>query len=155
MPTIHVIRGLPASGKTTLAKTFITPGTMYINRDTLRTIVGYESPACFEDPKERNYHEALVTRIEKDLFKTASDSDLNIVYDNVNGQETLWMVKQYCSRYNILNHCVIASVDTCVARQTNRERKVPSDVIQSFADRYEILINAELCTKKGWLTYEH
>ncbi|UUU28752.1 AAA family ATPase [Streptomyces sp. CA-210063] len=137
MPEVHVMTGLPASGKTTAARKLQaeSEGRMRrVNLDDLRTML--DIPA----PERRSYaHEQTVLAIQDAAVRAAVDGGFDVVVDNthmtphipkrlkaaVAGQATF-----------VVHDFTDVPVEECVRRDAERERPVGEEIIRLLADKH-------------------
>lgn len=81
---LHVMRGLPASGKSAFAKKLVadTGNTVRINRDDLRSL-------CF-DSKWTRFREQYIISVEKVMAISAFQQGMNVVIDDTNLANNIW-----------------------------------------------------------------
>jgi len=77
MQSLTITRGLPASGKSTwaLEQVKLFPGTVRVNRDTIRQMLGV---------KWNTKLEKLVSQIRDDSIRSALASGRNVICDDTN-----------------------------------------------------------------------
>lgn len=123
---IIILRGLPASGKSTFAKKL--QRVVRLNRDTTREEVFPNS----EFSRER---EELITRMHEDMARAALKAGQTVVIDDMNLRERYvhrW-VDISGGDYSIVDFPV--DVDEAVARDATRPVPVGEDVIRDIAKR--------------------
>ena len=88
MQTLTILRGLPGSGKTTLASKMLagaTTPTIRINRDDLRAmIVGKDNDLYGGTKSGVNAREKLVRNMRDALIKCALESGTDVIVDDTN-----------------------------------------------------------------------
>ncbi|MFE5296682.1 AAA family ATPase [Streptomyces sp. NPDC056632] len=146
MPVVHVMTGLPASGKTTAARALQerSEGRMRrVNLDDLRTML--DLPA---GDRRSHTHEQTVLGIQDAAVRAAVDDGFDVVVDNthltphipkrlkaaVAGREATFVVHDFTD----------VPVDECVRRDAARERPVGEEIIRILADKHA------KATRGGW-----
>jgi predicted kinase len=134
MPKLTVLVGLPASGKSTLARKIVAKDpdhTIRVNNDDIRKM--------FWGHPHTSYNEGLVKRILMSVLTESSISKFNIVIDNLNlGQNT----KVYGAWASINNYefeviLVDTPIEECIRRDLLREVTVGEKVIRQFVKGFE------------------
>ncbi|MFG3497790.1 AAA family ATPase [Streptomyces sp. NPDC047928] len=138
MPVVHVMTGLPASGKTTEARRLQAEsgGRMRrVNLDDLRTMLDVPAPE-----RGRSYtHEQTVLAIQDAAVRAAIGDGFDVVVDNthltphipkrlkaaVAGQATF-----------VVHDFTGVPVEECVRRDGARERSVGEEIIRLLADKH-------------------
>lgn len=146
-----MMRGLPASGKSTEAKEIVEQGGwVRLNRDLLRTMLHFE--------KFTGRNEGLTVDAEKYLATSFLKAGTNVVVDDCNlgdSHRDMWsnVAKETESKFEVMD--VATPVSTCRFRDMERERKVGADVITNMALRYGLHPKPEkgyiLCDLDGTL----
>lgn len=133
MPTIILVRGIQASGKSEFAKTWAAtdPETrVRVNRDEIRSMIsGTRSTILSRDL------EHLVTRIEKSIALTALRSGRSVVIDAMN------LRPHYVRPWLSLGYPVEfvdfpVSLDLALARNESRGGRIPEEVIRTTYAAY-------------------
>lgn len=129
MSKLILLRGLPASGKSTKAKELIEAGAVRVNRDLLREMMNF-SEFRFE---------SIVVDTEKYIVRQVLDKDKSVVIDDCNlnpANEDMW--RSIATEYDV--EFEVVEVDTpvaeCILRDSLREKQVGADVIVSMALQY-------------------
>ncbi|MGW0119762.1 phosphatase domain-containing protein [Streptomyces sp. NPDC003327] len=147
MPVVHVMTGLPASGKTTAAHALqeAAEGRMRrVNLDDLRAMLDRPAP---ERGRSRT-HEQTVLGIQDAAVRAALDDGFDVVVDNthltphipkrlkaaVMGRDATFVVHDFTD----------VPVDECVRRDAARERPVGEEIIRILADKHA------KATRGGW-----
>jgi predicted kinase len=143
---ILVLRGLPASGKTTYARKWISEDSeqrIRFNRDDIRNMLGeYKVPS----------KEDLITSIYYHFLDEAMISGYDIVLDNMNLNKTsLSELETFVKNTNydfdrtpIGIHYTIeykdffnVPIETCIERDKAREKPIGENVIRSIYNKYK------------------
>lgn len=130
-PKLLALVGLPASGKTTYAKTLVAKGWVRVNKDDLR--------AMLHDSKFSKANEAFVLKLRDDVIVRALTSGQNVVVDDTNLD-----AKHVIQFQNIATTFEAdfdykffdVSVKECIKRNALRDKPVPEKVIYSMYERY-------------------
>ena len=125
--TIHLMQGLPASGKSTYVRGNFTNGELVVSRDQLRKMFGLTSKGILDNAGEKE-----VTKVQMALVRDAIQRGQDVVIDNTNLN---WNAAQpfYKLGVNVVPHVMDTSVDECVRRNALREDRVPDGVIERMA----------------------
>jgi predicted kinase len=134
MPKLTVLVGLPASGKSTLARKIVAKDperTIRVNNDDIRKM--------FWGHPHNSPRESLVKFIIDSIIQSASYSSLNIVVDNLNlggniNRYKAWAISHVYEFEVIL---VDTPIEECVRRDALREFSVGEKVIRQFAKGFE------------------
>jgi len=130
MGKIVMLKGLPASGKSTLAKEMLKSGGNYyrVNRDLLREML------FFSD--WRGSREELVVTVEMDAVHDILMSGASVIIDDTNLSEShdnMW--REYADSHGAKFEIIIVDtpLDECIARDEKRDKKVGKSVIVGLA----------------------
>ncbi|MEV0446929.1 AAA family ATPase [Streptomyces sp. NPDC050600] len=146
MPVVHVMTGLPASGKTTAARALQeqSEGRMRrVNLDDLRSMLDVPG-----GDRRSHAHEQTVLEIQDAAVRAAVDDGFDVVVDNthltphipkrlkaaVAGRAATFVVHDFTD----------VLVDECVRRDAARERPVGEEIIRILADKHT------KATRGGW-----
>ncbi|GHG11702.1 MULTISPECIES: phosphatase domain-containing protein [Streptomyces] len=146
MPVVHVMTGLPASGKTTAARALQerSEGRMRrVNLDDLRTMLDLPS-----GDRRSRAHEQTVLDIQDVAVRGAVDDGFDVVVDNTHltphiprrlkaaltGREATFVVHDFTT----------VPTDECVRRDAARERPVGEEIIRILAQKHA------KATRGGW-----
>ncbi|MFI8425791.1 AAA family ATPase [Streptomyces sp. NPDC085479] len=146
MPVVHVMTGLPASGKTTAARALQerSEGRMRrVNLDDLRTMLDLPS-----GDRRSRAHEQTVLDIQDVAVRAAVDDGFDVVVDNTHltphiprrlkaalaGREATFVVHDFTA----------VPTDECVRRDAARERPVGEEIIRVLAEKHA------KATRGGW-----
>jgi predicted kinase len=131
---IIMTKGLPASGKSTWAKSYISewPEFKRINKDDLR--------AMMHDSKHSKAREAFIIDARNTLINLALDQGFSVIVDDTNFNpihETY--LRDLCSQRSIdfeIKDFTYVDLDTCLERNRKRENSVPEKVIYDMYYKY-------------------
>ncbi|MFD9133989.1 AAA family ATPase [Streptomyces bottropensis] len=141
MPVVHVMTGLPASGKTTAARKLQAESEgrlRRVNLDDLRTMLDVPLP---EGAGRRSYaHEQTVLAIQDAAVRAAVDDGFDVVVDNTH--MTPHIPKRLKAAVAGLGTFVVhdftdVPVEECLRRDAERERPVGEEIIRILADKHE------------------
>lgn len=135
MPTLHVTRGFPASGKTTWAEALCaTSATVNINRDDIRRQLGIGQHGT--DAQEDG-----VTAVQSALFTAAVDNGSDIVLSDTNLRPRRLrplLTRAVAAGYSVKVHDFRPELHELLRRNAAREdaRRVPEAVIRDLWSRF-------------------
>lgn len=137
MKVMIICRGIPASGKTTWAKSWVekSPAT---RRRVCRDDIRFQMYGKYAGSDINEY---AVTREEHRQIRDALTNDLEVVVDATNlNIKTLKKLQSIAHEFGRVIHVESfdVSVEDAIARDAVREKKVGEAVIQMFAERYNI-----------------
>lgn len=136
MNKLYIIRGLQASGKTTLAKEIVAKNpekTIRLNRDSIREMFGTTWSKELE---------SIVKYVEYNTMIEALGEGFDVVIDDVSNysDKTIEMINQYLSR---LSHKIsieyidlFTPLEECIKRDSFRQKPVGEEVIRKTFKRY-------------------
>lgn len=130
-PKLVMLRGLPASGKTTYAKQLVDKGWVRVNKDDLR--------AMLHNSKFSKSNEAFILSLRDEIIIRALVNGNNVVVDDTNLDP-----KHACQFQSIAQEFMAdyeekffdTDIMTCIERNKNRENSVPEKVIYDMYSRY-------------------
>lgn len=130
MPKLTMMRGLPASGKSTKAQELISGDTFRVNRDLLRTMLHFDNWT--------GKNEKVVIDAQLHLAVTLLLNGKSVVVDDTNlnpKNEMRWAaVAQHCgAEFEVIDMMEGLTVADCLLRNAKREKKVPDHVIRNMA----------------------
>lgn len=133
MARISIMKGLPASGKSTRAAELIQDGnSIRVNNDLMRTMLHFDK---WSFRKEKITQEAVML-----LAKHFLNSGTNVIVDNtnLNPKVTQKLVELGKETESTIEYCDMTDVpiEECIARDNIREKKVGKQVIQKMALQY-------------------
>ena len=140
---VKVLRGLPASGKSTIAKELVKKdGWVRINNDDLRTFF-------HNDRKFNKKDEDFITSIRLNSINIALEKGFNIVLDNLNlhPKHIEWIenrLKEY-PEYELQIEDVHCEPEVCMIRDSQRYKPVGDKVIMEWYNKY---LNAKVAPRK-------
>lgn len=132
MAKLLILRGLPASGKSTRAKEVVAMGNwVRVNRDLLRTMLHFD--------KFTGINEGLTVDAEKAIVRKLLTAGQNVVVDDVNlnpKNHQMWgaLSAEIGATYAI--ETIKTPMEECIRRDSLREKKVGRDVIVQTALQY-------------------
>lgn len=136
MKRFIIVRGIPASGKSTWAKQWVSKDSSHrvrVNQDDIRSMLGtYWVPS----------RESLVKAIQDDIITEALTQGYNIVVDNTNmNKTTLEHYTQLCKKYEeyiiVYKDFFDTPLSVCIERDKNRDNPITETVIRDFYNRYK------------------
>lgn len=151
MAKMTIMRGLPASGKSTKAKELLSVGnTVRINKDILRTMLHFDN---FTHRNEGHTRDA--SRKLADWYLT---NGVNVIIDDTNlngGTVQSWkdLAKIHNAKIEYVD-CTDVDVLTCIIRDGSRDKKVGQHVIEKMALQHLEYLKGEkviICDLDGTL----
>lgn len=141
MAKMFILRGLPASGKSTWSEQFVldNPNTIRVNRDEIRMeLFGTWYPSR-DSQGTVGQKEAMVTEVQQKRNREALSNGINVINDNTNlnprfWHETVSLVKEAGAEFELVDFHI--DIEEAITRNQNRERKVPEDIIRRMAREY-------------------
>lgn len=137
MPTVHLTRGLPASGKTTFARQLVEQSggrTRRVNLDDLRLMLDFNDGGV----RHGREHEETVLAVQDQAVLAAIRGGFDVVVDNTHIParipNRLKRVVAGQARFEVHDFTHVP-VDECIKRDATRPRPVGEQVIRSMADR--------------------
>lgn len=127
---VKVMKGLPASGKSTRSKQLVRDAGNYgrVNRDDLRAMI-FDS--VWSGPREK-----VIVECEKAIAAILLKNKMHVVVDDTNllqKQEDLW--KNFCASNNATFDLedIGCNIQTCIDRDAQREKRVGEAIIYRMA----------------------
>lgn len=127
MKKLIIMRWLPASGKSTYAKTLVEQWYKRLNKDLLREMLDFWTWS--------KSNEKLINSIEYDLIQSLLEEWYNVVVDDTNISyeriillESIWMWADATVEVKNME----TSVEECIKRDKNRTNSVWEDVIRKL-----------------------
>lgn len=135
MQKIILLKGLPASGKSTWAKQYCldNPNFVRVNKDDIREILG--------NPKFTREFEDKVLALERQMGLAAIKSGQSLIVDSTNfakKHEKYWTEIATQNDLEIEIKYFDTPLDTCIERDSEREKSVGKDVIVEMYTKYII-----------------
>jgi len=131
MQEVYILRGVPASGKSTWARAFVKQNRDFviISRDGIREMIGDYS----HSPQTEN----LVTKLYDKMVKELLSMKKSLILDNCHAQpkyisETLKLIEGTRLNVKVTLKEFEYDVETCVERDAKRERTVGREVIEKM-----------------------
>lgn len=142
MVTFVLYMGLPASGKSYLAKRAAQPNDLVLDSDDIRAEL-WGDAAIQDNP-------ALVfnTMYKRTCAALTEGQSVFYVATNLNIKKRITLLKQLKTKFPTVEYkcvCVIAPIDVCHRRNAARERIVPREVIDKMARQFD-----PPCENEGW-----
>lgn len=137
MPTLHITRGLPASGKTTWATDWVAQdpqGRARINRDDLRQMVnGGVHVAGVTEPR--------IIALRDESIRALLRAGLDVVCDDTNlpqrtVRDLMKLARRAGADVEVHDEFAAVPVETCIDRDSFRDRPVGDEVIRDMWTRY-------------------
>jgi len=132
MAKLLMLKGLPASGKSTRAKEMVAQGNwLRVNRDLLREMLHFG--------KWSGKNEDLVVATEKGIASAALESGISVVVDDCNlnpKNQTMWHDIAHSKSVSFEIEDIDTDVGVCLNNDRNREKRVGDHVIVNMALQY-------------------
>lgn len=135
MPTLTVLMGYPASGKTTIANKMVKAGAVRVNRDDIRAMTGQS----YQRDLENGVREAEMT-----IARVALGAGFDVVVDDTNltrHARNMW--EAFANRFTagqVEWKFIDTSLGECISRDARRqgsgEAGVGADVILGMRDNW-------------------
>lgn len=126
MSKIIMMKGLPGSGKTTIAKEMYTENTVRVNKDEIRMMMGTEWSKSNEN---------IVLLARDSIIGGALEQGKNVVVDDTNfapkHEERLRVLAEQFGA-DLVVHYVDTPVEECIKRDKLRQNPVGEDVIMNM-----------------------
>jgi len=133
--TIYILRGIPASGKSTFAKDNINQNTIRINRDDMRAMLGYS----FDNYDAKI--EKAITEASNKLLRSLLKDGYNIIIDNLNLKQSyvneIHEIAEEVGNVLIHEKHFPIDLDTAILRNRARGETVPENVIEDLHKRFK------------------
>jgi predicted kinase len=133
MPKLTIYQGLPASGKSTLARELVTKtgSTKRVNKDDIR--------ATLDNSKWSKSNEKFVLKTRDFLIDTALADGFNVVSDDTNFHPShIETMKGIAKKYNatVEVKLINTSLEECIKRDKARPNSVGEKVINDMYNQY-------------------
>lgn len=143
-----MLKGMPASGKTTIARDLVAKGGhIRVNRDLIRTMLHFD--------KFTGKNERATVQIEKAVVSNFIQTGYNVIIDDCNlnpNNQVMWegVAKTLSSSFEVIDLTNV-SMDECIKRDKERDKKVGEHVIKDMAIQYGLagLTNIVVCDIDG------
>lgn len=151
MPRLTIMKGLPASGKSTRAHEIMKEqgNTVRVNADLLRTMLHFDK---FTGPNER-----ITNDVMELLVDYLYDKNLNVIIDNTNLNPDVykkWKEKGHKLGAKIHTEVMDTDVSECLIRDGSREKSVGAHVIYRMAFQHKRYMDGQkviICDLDGTL----
>lgn len=152
MKKLLVLRGLPASGKSTYAIKWVNEDPEHrlrISQDSIRMMFG---KYWLEDKVQLKKRESITNNINMELLKQCMFNQFDIVLDNMNlNTKTLSSIEDYVSYFNMKFVDLKAykieykffkePLNVLINRDSKRDKSVGADVITNLYNKYYAIVN--------------
>lgn len=134
MTTLYVLKGLPASGKTTLALQMVKEkGVKRVNKDELRAMI---DAGVYSQEAER-----FITDIRDAIIAGAANSGWDVVVDDTNmNPKHIEHFKEIAAglfdNFEIIE--LKTDVEECVRRDAQRQKSIGEQAIRDMSDKYGV-----------------
>lgn len=157
MKTLLILRGLPASGKSTYAVKWVNEDPEHrlrINQDSIRRMFG---KYWLEDKVQLKKRESITSNITMELLKQSMFNQFDIVLDNMNlNSKVLGAIEGYVNYFNMKYTDLLAykikykffkePLQTLIDRDSKRDISVGANVITNLYNKYYAIVN---CTNSN------
>ena len=131
---VIILKGIPASGKSTYAKAWVNEDPtrrIRINNDNIREMLG-----PYWIPQREN----LVNKIWQNILHESLTLDYDVIIDNMNlnprvEKQIYSLIKDFNTDVEIKKLCT--PVEECIERDKNRTRSVGEHAIRGLYNRYK------------------
>ncbi len=130
-PTIHFFRGLPASGKSTLAEELLkSERIVRINKDSLRNMAQTEFTRDAEKAVKEGSKFLALQYLKNGYSVIIDDTNLPQKY------EKYWLNIAKDHQYTLIKYEFTTPVDECIRRDADRKDSVGAHVIMGFYNKF-------------------
>lgn len=133
MSKITLLTGLPASGKSTWAKSQLNPVTVRVNLDDIRAMMGFGSGETFSKELEK-----IALKTQDQLILSAIGQDKNVIVDNTHiGEAIPKRIKRLFDGdvpFFVKSFRTVPLLD-CISRDSERDNPVGEKVIRKMHSR--------------------
>lgn len=142
-PTVLVLHGIPASGKTAFAKELVRRGLgkwKRVNRDDIR--------AMMDNSRYTSENEKLVVEVRDQIILAALRDGKSVVVDDTNlntsvVQQMLALVSENLEEtVPVFYEYLHVSLDEAILRDSKRENPVGEHIIREMHDQYTLFISS-------------
>ena len=135
---IHLMQGLPASGKSTYVRGNFTNDELVLSRDNIRKMFGATGKTVLDASDEKK-----VTEVQMGLVRDAITRGVDVVIDDTNLNANFTRA-YYKLGVNVYPHVMDTDVETCVARNAARKDGVPEAAIRRMASRPRVELHRQV-----------
>ena len=128
MTTLYMLKGLPASGKTTRAKRMVALGAKRISKDDLRTMVDSGVYSTENERLIRYFCDAIIVKSLMHGYDVVDDNT-NLKPKDESGLRVLAII---CEADFVIVE-MDTSLEECIRRDVKREKPVGEEAIRSMA----------------------
>jgi len=130
-PKILMLKGLPASGKSTHARELVDQGYVRVNKDDLR--------AMLHNSKYSKGNENEVLKLRDEVIRLAVRDGKNVVVDDTNFEQKHYnrlteLAQELDANFEVL--FIDTPLEECIKRNEQRANKVPISVITKMHNRH-------------------
>ncbi len=132
MAKVTVLRGLPASGKSTWAKEFVKENDNWIivNKDQLRIML-------FNGMFKEGITEKVVLSVRNSIIKDALKNNINVIIDDTNFKAYhIKTIKNIAQGHQVEVKDFKVDLETCIARDSRRAKSVGEGVIRDMYNKF-------------------
>ncbi|MBQ9917409.1 MAG: AAA family ATPase [Microbacterium sp.] len=132
MPTLHLTRGIPGSGKSTFAKQWVQEdpeGRVRINRDDLRGMMFATDSKLLSPEQERQ-----VSNVEKSAARAALNAGKDVIIDATN-LRSRYVREWFTLGFPVRFHDFPVELHIALARNATRENPIPREAIEKMFTR--------------------
>ena len=136
-----MLRGLPGSGKTTVAKELVQQGFIRVNKDSIREMLYFLEKSKYDGVFKPKL-ESLVAGLEVSMARQILEEGHNVVVDDTNFDSRCHtafhrLAEDLGVDFEVLDLKV--PVEECILRDKGRKEGVGENVIKNMAGRYGLL----------------
>ena len=137
-PTLYILIGVPGCGKSTYAEELYQKserGVALVSSDQIRKSL-YGNESCQDNPKK-------VFEIAHNVIKNQLSVGRDVIFDatNIYAKDRMNLIRKVCFEVKqpvrFIAIYLDTPIETCIARQELRERKVPTKVIEKMNRQME------------------
>lgn len=139
MPTFYILVGIPASGKTTIARDIVKnyPNTVHVSSDDIRETMFGDASVQKENHRVFENMQAMA----REALKLGN----NVVYDatNLNRKRRIGLIKQLPKGVNVEAIYIHTSLEDAMLRNSKRARVVPENVMFRMYKNLQVPVKGE------------